>query len=154
MRSAIKHFSTHRPVEIQVAELVCHLLVMVGSPSRVVSDDIIHGGVNGPLSDRLTDQIKVVTLLASYNRVHHTAWSGVLQSSVGFEEESSVHTLSDDYESPQNFLGGDDFLQRFLKLCHLELVDVRDLTLRNTIAINDYSVRKATVFGMVLLQSS
>ena len=49
-----------RPIVIQVGQLVRQPLQLVGGEAALIHDDVVAGGVDGPLSHRLGDEEEIV----------------------------------------------------------------------------------------------
>ena len=57
---AVQRQATHRPVVVQVTHLVSKPLKVVWFESRGVGDDVVVGGSNSALTDRLAHNEKVI----------------------------------------------------------------------------------------------
>jgi len=127
--------TTH--VVVGPAQLVGELLDLVRRVFDVIVDDCVSGGSGHSLSGGDRNEIELVGVLLSDVSVDDSTWLRILETASATSEESRVHSLAD-VEIHQLARVGESCTGKcLLDLVDLWAADTFNLTLTNTVSVED-----------------
>ena len=149
---------TYDPIIEEMGEFEGELLVMMWPPIGVVFDDVVHSRCHCSLSHRLANQIEVISFLASDHRINNSSWNGILiiglSAHLPLEEKPAIDSFGDDYETQFDWDLIEDLIYCLLCLFNLIVEDVFDVSLTDSVPVNDYRLRRSFVGIVVTLETS
>lgn len=138
-----RHADSSWPVEVQVSELVCEELHLARWKSILVVNHVVAGRIHSSLSDGLRYDIEIVSLWVSDYVVDDCSTVGVAHP-LGCHE-SGTDPLGSDDEGELDVRV--DLADGLLDGRHLGVEHMRDLTLTNTIPVEEDLGWDLTIVG-------
>lgn len=138
-----------------MSQLVCQALQLVRLEFTVIFDDVVTGGVNRPLADRLGDQEKVVPLWESDRVVDDSPTEGITISARPLVcEETGVDPFAHDNKGDHGVVAITDVRDGMPQFGQLVFFDMRNLPFSHAITVEEDSLgESALIVLLVLVQS-
>lgn len=131
-----RHSDGSRPVEVEMAHLVGDALVVVWFQSHAVVDDVVMGWGDTSLSHALGHQEEIKQFLSGDHGVYNSTRGRVGCTLCTGEERRVDSLLYDDYTN-LGMVFHSDLFEGLPDLCELVIEDDIDLTVTNTITVDE-----------------